>query len=308
MPKLCIIIPCYYNEQNIPVTLQALNAMELQLPSEVQCEYVLVDDGSLDNTWNVIKKYAQTSQGKIHGVKLAGNTGSYTAIIAGMEQAKGDVHVIMTADLQDPPELIPEMLQHWLHGYKLVLAHRIKRDDPWLSKLFSGFYHNMIRRFALKNLPKGGFDYVLFDDKLRKEVVQIKEKNTNTLFLLPLLGYPYVSIPYHRKAREIGTSRWTTSKKIKLFVDSFVAFSYWPVRMISIVGLLLGISAIIYALLILFQKLNGSIHVEGWTSMMIIFLFVASFQMIAIGILGEYLWRTLDAVRKRPLYIVDEVV
>ena len=123
-----------------------------------------------------------------------------------------------------------------------------------------------------------------------------------------MLKYDYVNIPFTRKKREIGKSKWTFKKKLKLFVDNFVAFSYLPIRMITVLGLFLSGISIIYAISIIYQRCIGNIEVEGWTTMMIVLLFVSSFQMIALGVLGEYLWRTLDAVRKRPNYVIDEVV
>lgn len=148
---------------------------------------------------------------------------------------------------------------------------------------------------------------VLFDKQLKEEVLNIQERNTNTVYLLAWLNYDFVSIPYVRRKREIGVSRWTMKKKIKLFIDSFVSFSFAPIRAITIAGLLLGIVAFLYALLIVISKIRGGIDVEGWSAMMVTFLFVSSFQMIGLGILGEYVWRALDASRKRPIYVVDQV-
>ena len=160
----------------------------------------------------------------------------------------------------------------------------------------------------MPGIPKGGFDFVLFDKQLKDEVVKMDEGNSNCMFLLAWQGFPYVSIPYTRQKREIGKSRWTMRKKIKLFIDSFVSFSFFPVRLISVAGIILGLLAIIYALFILAARISGHINVQGWSTMMIVFLFVSSFQMIALGIIGEYVWRNLDASRKRPNYIVDTVV
>jgi hypothetical protein len=145
------------------------------------------------------------------------------------------------------------------------------------------------------------------DKKLKEEVLAMDEKNSNSLYLLIWLKYEYITIPYKRLERKAGKSRWTMKKKIKLFVDSFVAFSFAPIRIITVSGFVLGAVAILYALFILYNRFVGNIAVEGWTAMMLVFLFVSAFQMVAIGILGEYLWRTLDASRKRPNYVIDKV-
>lgn len=307
MAKISIIIPCYYNEHNIPVTTATLFANEALFPVGTEFEYVLVDDGSGDNTYQALLQVKQQFSSKVIIVKLSGNFGSYNAIQAGMRYATGDCTVVIGADLQDPPELMVEMFAYWQQGLKLVLANRQEREDGLITKTLSNTYQRLMQKYALPNLPKGGFDYCLFDKQLREQVVQLAESNTNSLYLLLWLNYPYVSIPYTRKARTIGKSRWTFRKKMKLFIDSFVSFSYTPLRLITLTGLGLGIIALGYAIYVIGARLSGSIDVEGWTSMMVVFLLISSFQMIALGIIGEYLWRSLDASRKRPPYIIDSV-
>lgn len=308
MPKLSIIVPCYFNEQNIPVTTRALIANESLFPSDLSFEYVMVDDGSKDKTFEVLTQFKNEYPNKVTLVKLSGNFGSYNAIQAGMKYATGDCNIVIAADLQDPPELMVKMVDYWKKGVKLVLANREDRDDPFFTKLFATQYQKLIRKYALPNLPKGGFDFCLFDKQLREQVVALEEKNTNSLYLLVWLKYDYVSIPYQRKERSIGKSRWTVKKKVQLFIDSFISFSYTPLRFITGSGFILGLFSFIYALYILWAKLSGRVDVEGWSALMVVFLLVSSFQMIAIGIIGEYLWRNLEASRKRPPYVVDEVV
>jgi polyisoprenyl-phosphate glycosyltransferase len=307
MPKISIIIPCYYNELNIPVTSTELLENEKNFPEGTEFEYVMVDDGSKDKTFEALQLFKKEQPTKVKIIKLSGNFGSYNAILAGMKYATGDCNVIIAADLQDPVTLMPKMFAHWQNGIKLVMGNREDRDDPFLSKIFAKTFQFLMKKYALPNLPKGGFDYVLFDKKLKEEVLEMDEKNSNSLYLLIWLKYEYITIPYKRMERKIGKSRWTMKKKIKLFVDSFVAFSFAPIRIITISGFILGAVAIFYALFIVYNRLVGNIAVEGWTAMMLVFLFVSAFQMIAIGILGEYLWRTLDASRKRPNYVVDKV-
>ena len=307
MSKISIIIPCYYNELNISSTSAELLENEKNYPEGTTFEYVMVDDGSKDKTWNELQKFKQANPEKVKLLKLSGNFGSYNAILAGMQYASGDCNVIIAADLQDPVSLMPKMFVHWQNDIQLVMGNREDREDPFLSKLFANTFQFLIRRFALPNLPKGGFDYVLFDKKLKEEVLAMDEKNSNSLYLLIWLKYEYITIPYKRLERKVGKSRWTMKKKIKLFVDSFVAFSFAPIRIITVSGFVLGAVAIFYALFILYNRFAGNIAVEGWTTMMMVFIFVSAFQMVAIGILGEYLWRTLDASRKRPNYVVDKV-
>lgn len=307
MPKLSIIIPCYFNEENIPITKQRLLQNESLFESDVTFEYVMVDDGSKDNTLRELNKFREENPGKVKVIKLAGNVGSYNAILAGMNFASGDCCVVMGADLQDPPELMVKMYAYWKKGIKLVVGNRANREESFFKKGFANMYHKLIKKFALANIPDGGFDYVFFDKQLKDEVVRINEKNTNTLYLLAWLNYDMVTIPYTRVKREVGKSRWTLKKKIKLFIDSFISFSYAPLKFISVIGITLGIAAFIYSMVIIFRKLAGSDDPSGWSSLMVVILFVSSFQMIGLGIIGEYVWRNLEASRRRPVYMIDEV-
>ncbi len=307
MPKLSIIIPCYFNGENIPITKQKLIQNESLFESDVTFEYVMVDDGSKDNTVEELIKFKDENPGKVKVIKLAGNVGSYNAILAGMNYATGDCCVVIAADLQDPPELMVKMYSHWKNGIKLVVGNRADREESFFQKAFSNTYHKLIQKFALKNIPDGGFDYVFFDKQLKDEVVKINEKNTNTLYLLAWLNYEMVCIPYTRIKREVGKSRWTLQKKIKLFIDSFISFSYAPLKFISITGITLGFIAFIYSLVIIILKFIGTSEPTGWSSMMVVILFVSSFQMIGLGIIGEYVWRNLESSRQRPVYVVDKI-
>ena len=307
MPKISIVIPCYYNELNIPITGPALIENERNFPSDVTFEYVYVDDGSKDQTLKALLDLKQKYPEKIKVLKLAGNVGSYNAIVAGTEYSTGDCVSVITADLQDPPELIAKMYDYWLKGIKFVVANRTNREESFVKKTLANTFQYLIKKHALPNIPKGGFDFVLFDKQLKEELIKIKEKNTNSLYLLAWMNFEMVSIPYTRLERKVGVSKWTFKKRMKLFIDSFVSFSYLPLRLITILGFLTGFSTLIYAMVVIFLKLTGNVPVSGWSSMMLVILLTSSFQMIGIGVLGEYMWRVLEASRNRPLYIVDKV-
>jgi glycosyltransferase involved in cell wall biosynthesis len=305
--KISVVIACYFNEKNIPHTVNELiNNETLFNLNDIEFEYIFVDDGSKDKTYEQLMLNQQKFPDRIKVVKLSGNFGSHNAALAGLKYATGDCNVIMAADLQDPPSLILEMVEAWRKGFKLVLAQRISREDPFSSKLFAGIFYFLMRNFALDTLPKGGFDFVLFDTQVKKELLQINEKNTNIMYLLLWMKYPYVLVPYQRQKRKIGKSKWTMRKKIKLFLDSFIAFSFVPLRIITFLSILLGTLAIFYSLYIVIGKLYGSIDVKGWTTLMMVYLLTSSFIMFSIGILGEYLWRILDSTRNRPNFIITE--
>jgi glycosyltransferase involved in cell wall biosynthesis len=307
MPKLSIIIPCYFNEANIPVTSRELIANEALFPPELSFEYVLVDDGSGDNTVHELLAFQAAYPEKVTVVELAGNVGSYNAIVAGLEQATGDCMAIITADMQDPPELMVQMYGYWIQGLKLIIGNRQDREETGLQQLFAKTFHALMKKIALPNIPDGGFDFVFFDKQVAEQILSLKERNSNIFYLMVWLGYPYVNIPYVRRKREIGKSRWTLRKKVKLFLDSILAFSFFPIRAISVLGLALGLSAFVYGIYIICLRLFGAQEPEGWSALMVVLLFVSAFQMTALGVIGEYVWRGLDAARKRPLYVVKNV-
>jgi glycosyltransferase involved in cell wall biosynthesis len=306
MNKLSIVIPCYYNQDNVEITFKAIKQELDTLSSELSFDVIFVDDGSKDKTYQTLLELKTRFPQHIKIIKLVKNVGAYTAIMAGIKHASAaDCLTIIAADLQDPPELIKSMYEEWKKGTKLVLGQRVKRDDGFVNDLFSKIFYFFLLKFVHDYVPKGGFDFVFFDAELRKHLIEINEKNTNPLYLLTWMGYQYTCIPYERRKREIGKSRWTFQKKVKLLIDSFVSFTYGPIRLISILGILLGLVSFIYMIFIVYAKLSGAIGVEGWSTLMIVLLLVSAFQMMAIGVLGEYVWRCLDAVRGRPQYIVE---
>jgi len=308
MPKITIVTPCYFNEQNIPVFAKRIIENEKTFPPDVSFEYVLVDDGSKDNTWAELQKFHHQYPDKVKIIKLVRNFGETNAIYAGLGYATGDCNVMIASDLQDPPELILKMYEYWLKGFKLVLANASGREESFLQKLASDTTHSMVRKWALKKLPKGGFDLNLFDKQVRETILKVDDKNSFFSYLLIWLGYEYVNIPYTRQKKEPGKSTYSFSKKIKNVVDSFAAFSYFPIRLISVTGLVLGLLSFMYGIYVTGEKIFGDIPITGWTSIMVVMLFVSSFQMVALGIIGEYVWRGLDASRKRPNYIIDKAM
>ncbi len=307
MPKLSIIITCYFNEANIPVTMAELIANEQTFPPDLAIEYVLVNDGSRDDTIGALRTFQAQHPDRVTVVELAANVGSHNAVMAGMAYATGDCNIIISADLQDPPELITEMYGHWQRGMPLVIGYRQNREESLGQKAFSNTFHWVMRKIALKNAPAGGFDFVLFDHRIREQLLAMNERNTNVMYLMFWLGYPYTMIPYVRRKREIGKSGWTMSKKIKLFVDSILSFSFTPVRLISVTGFVLGGIALLYGLVILGFRIFGDYNPTGWTALMLVILFVSAFQMVALGVIGEYVWRGLDASRSRPMYVVKDL-
>jgi dolichol-phosphate mannosyltransferase len=214
---------------------------------------------------------------------------------------------MIAADLQDPPELFLEMLRHWENGSKAVLAVRQDRKDSPTQKFLANSYYSLIRKFAMNGYPNGGFDFFLVDAQVIDELNHIQEKNTTLMTLIYWLGYKPVLLPYIRRKRSKGQSRWTLSKKIKLFIDTFVAFSFFPIRILSVLGLVVAMGSFLYGAFVLVYWYLYGIEVQGWVPIIVVLSFTSGIQMSMLGVLGEYLWRTLDETRRRPQFVIDEI-
>jgi dolichol-phosphate mannosyltransferase len=296
----------YYNELNLLDTIPQLLGLADKL-AEYRLELVFVDDGSGDRSLEILLDFQSKYPGTIKVVKLTRNFGSMSAIQAGFSVATGDCVGMISADLQDPPELFLEMLGHWEKGTKAVFAIRQDREEPFLQKRISNAYYALVRNYAVPGYPDGGFDFFLVDRQIVAEINRIREKNTNLMTLIYWLGFKPIMIPYVRRARKKGKSRWTLRKKMKLFVDTFVAFTFFPIRTLSVIGFIVALSSFGYGAFILLYWLFFSIEVKGWVPTMLIITFTTGLQMTMLGVLGEYLWRTLDEVRGRPNFVIDQI-
>jgi len=306
MKLFSIVVPVYYNELNLPDTIPQLLGLA-QILDGYRLELVFVDDGSGDRSLEILLKFQSQFPETIKVVKLTRNFGSMSAIQAGLSVTTGDCVGMIAADLQDPPEIFIDMVRYWEQGSKAIFAVRQDREESATQKFFSNSYYSLIRRFAIHDYPNGGFDFFLVDRQIVEAVEQIREKNTNVMTLIFWLGFKPILMPYVRKSRKKGVSRWTFGKKIKLFVDTFVAFSYFPIQVLSVLGFLVALAAFLYGTFIFIYWLFFGIEVMGWVPTMIILTFTSGMQMTMLGILGEYLWRTLDETRNRPPYVIDKV-
>ena len=302
-----IVVPVYQNDANLDDTIPKLLSLQDRLP-DYNLELVLVDDGSTDNSYNLLIKYYNLHIDKIKIVKLTKNFGQIPAIQAGLKAASGDCAGIISADLQDPYELFIDMIRKWENGIKLIIGERENREVAIRQNFISMLYWKMVNKYAVKDYPLGGFDFCLIDKQIMKDINEINEKNTHIFALIFSLGYKYEIIPYTRKKRVAGKSQWTFPKKIKLLTDTFIAFSYLPIRGISYLGL--GISALsfLYALVIAVSKFIFGNKYEGWTTIVVLVSFFSGLILLTLGIIGEYLWRILDEVRKRPNYVIDKIL
>ena len=305
MEKLSIVVPVYYNEKNLKPLYEDLKEKELE---KLDCAYeiVFVNDGSKDGSYEVMQELAAMDE-NIKLVNLSRNFGEHLATLAGMAECTGTVAVRKAADLQEPSEMILEMLEKYRAGAKVVLAVRKDREEHLSQKMFSKIYCWMMRKFALANMPQGGFDTYMISRQVIDILVEISEKNAPLTEQVLWSGFESEKVYYVRQKREIGKSGWTLSKKIKLTVDSLISFSYFPIRCVSVVGALSILGTIIGGIVILVEHFMGRITVEGYTTIVLLILLAFGIVMLTLGVMGEYIWRILDEVRNRPSYIVDKV-
>ncbi len=301
--KISIVIPVYYNEDNLRLLYEDIRKKFIAV---IDCDYeiVMVNDGSKDKSYDVMKELTALDS-NIKIVSLSRNFGSHAAILCGLEKCTGDCAVIKAADLQEPTELILEMVESWKRGNNVVLAVRQGREEKFNQRLFANMYYWMVRKTALANMPKGGFDVYLLDRKVIRVLLALDERNSALTGQILWSGFKTEQIPYVRLAREIGTSKWTLRKKIRLVSDTLFSFSTFPITLVSIVGTISIVGAVIWGIIVFIFKLMGMIQVNGWTTLFIFNLFSFGVIMMTLGILGGYLWRTFDASRNRPTYIIE---
>jgi len=298
------VIPVYYNEDNLEPLYDDLKKKIIDV-IDYEYELVIVNDGSKDNSYEVMKNLAERDE-HVKIISLSRNFGSHAAILCGLAKCTGDCAVVKAADLQEPTELILEMVDRWKNGSNVVLAVRKGREEGRGQTLFANMYYNMVRKTALPEMPKGGFDVYLLDRKVIDVVMALDERNSALTGQILWSGFRTDKVYYTRLAREVGTSRWTLKKKIRLVTDTLFSFSTLPIKMVTLVGSFSFAGSLIWALCVFAFKILGLIDVSGWTTLFIFQLFSFGVLMMTLGILGEYLWRTFDASRNRPPYIIED--
>jgi glycosyltransferase involved in cell wall biosynthesis len=303
MPRVSIVTAFLNEQANLPEFRRRVT--ETAEKHDFELEVVLIDDHSTDNSPTVAKAWAR-EDGRVKYLRLSRNCGAHTAVTAGIRYATGDCVVILASDLQDPPESIPMLLDRWRQGFDVVWAVREAREgESWSTKLFSAVYYRIMRRVALSNMPAKGADFLLFDRKVADAFNRISEKNTNVQAMILWMGFRQTSLEYVKQARHEGRSKWTLSKKLKLFVDSIVSFSYVPIRLMSSIGIVTSMLGLLYALIVVTNAALGE-PVAGWTSLMVVVLILGGLQLTMLGVLGEYVWRGFDEARGRPRFIIED--
>lgn len=300
--KVSFVIPVYRNEGSITPTFDKLT--DLMLNHNLDYEFVFINDGSDDNSLNELMTLHQRDS-KVKIISFSRNFGQVSAVIAGLKEVTGDVTINISADLQEPIELISEMISKWESGNEIVICHRMDREDGFIANKASTFFYKLMKHVNPR-MPKGGFDFVLIDKKAVAVLNQIDERNRFFQGDILWLGFNVAFIPYNRIKRTIGKSQWTLSKKLKYFIDGLLNTSYIPIRLMSLIGIIISFLGFIYALVIAYSRLINNTPFDGWAPIMILILIIGGLIMLMLGVIGEYVWRTYDETRKRPIYIIKD--
>jgi len=301
---LSIIVPVYYNEDTL---MDLYEDMKAKILGELgEYEIIFVDDGSGDASWQIMNDIRKLDR-NVRLVKLSRNFGEHAALLAGLSVCTGDCAVTKQADLQEDSTLIPEMYERWKQGNKVVLAVRRSREESKVKIFFANLYYSLVRKFVNKNMPVGGCDCYLIDRKVIEVLERLDEKNSSLTLQVLWAGFKTDMVYFDRKDREKGVSRWTFAKKFKLVLDSMMGFSYMPIRLMTYVGIIFDILAVALFISVIVEYFTVGTPIAGWPSLMCVVLCSSGLILLMMGVLGEYVWRTLDAARTRPPFIIDEI-
>jgi dolichol-phosphate mannosyltransferase len=303
---LTIVTPAFNEGENLPLLYPRI--VDVLEKLGLRGEWIIVDDHSRDSTPQVTRALA-ARDARVRGLRLSRNFGSHAAIACGLDHAVGDAVVVMAADGQDPPEYIPDLVREWERGAQVVWAVREAREGERRSTVGSArlYYWLMRRTGALREMPATGADFLLLDGIAVDAVRRFHERHVSLLALILWMGFRQASIGYVKEARAQGRSGWTTSKRIKLFLDSVTGFTFFPIRLMSYIGFAVASLGFLYAAIVVVNALSGRL-IQGWSSLMVVTLILGGLQMLMLGVLGEYLWRSLDEGRRRPRYLVESTV
>jgi len=302
---ISFVIPVYRNERAVTLTYQKIRGALASDLSAYDYEFLFVDDGSDDGSLDELLRLRE-SDAKVRIISFTRNFGQMAAILAGLKGATGDLVLQLSADLQDPVELIPRMVRDCEAGSELVIGHRAERADRWTSRVTSWLFYRIIR-MSFPQMPAGGFDYVLMGRRVVDSFNSIEVRNRFFQGDLLWMGYKTTFIPYTRARRTIGRSQYTFAKRLKNSLDAILDSSYLPIRFISLAAAVVALIGFVYALDIAYWRFTHDVPFPGQAPIMILILFIGGVLMLMLGIIGEYVWRIYDEVKRKPNYVVREV-
>ncbi len=303
---LSIVVPVYNEQEVIDETFRRLSAVFKDFFMKV--EYIFINDGSKDNTYFKLKEIASRNP-EVRVINFARNFGHQIAITAGMDYAKGDAIVIIDADLQDPPEVILEMVDKWKEGYEVVYGKRLHRDgETFFKKVTAKTFYRFLDSMTDVKLPVDVGDFRLIDRKVCDAMKCLPERSRYVRGLVSWVGFKQTSVEYHREKRFAGETKYPLKKMLKLAGDGIFSFSYKPLKLATFIGMLVSICSFIYLVVVLIQRFVKNDVVSGWASSIAVTLFLNGVMLIVIGIMGEYVGRIYEEVKARPLYIIGELM
>lgn len=308
--RLSFVLPAFSEAENLARLIPRILAQKM-LADEL--EIVIVDDHSPDATIDVVRSWA-ARDAAVRGVRLARNAGSHMAILCGLTECSGDAVIVLAADGQDPPELAPTLVAQWREGAHVVWAVRGQRHGASRMGLaLSRTYYRVMNRWTTVRLPQSGADFFLLDRRVVDVLKNLPERNTSIFALICWLGFKQAEVQYEKQARDSGSSKWTFAARVRLALDSFFSFSVMPLKFASALGLAYAMAGFLYAAALVANKVTngwvfGTTAIEGWSALMVVLLVSSGTLMLVLGLFGEYLWRTLEEVRGRPRFIVEERV
>jgi dolichol-phosphate mannosyltransferase len=306
MPKYSLIIPIYNEEETIPELYRRVSDVMDSLDDSV--ELILINDGSGDRSLNLMREL-QERDARVCYISFARNFGHQAAVTAGLNFARGQVIVVLDADLQDPPELIPKMIESWQAGYHVVYAQRTKRKkESWFKRLTAYVFYRLLRRLADVDIPADTGDFCLMDRQVVDLLNSMPERNRYIRGLRAWIGFRQTAVKFERDPRFAGEVKYTFKKSLALAINSLVSFSKIPLRLSTYLGLFSALIALLMALLVLYWRLQQpDSPVTGLATILIAVFFLGSVQLISIGILGEYIGRIYEEVKGRPAYTIAEI-
>ena len=305
MRTVTILIPAY-NEQAVLAPLYKRLTALANNNKKYNFEFLFINDGSTDNTLSIIKNYAKTDT-RISYVNLSRNFGKEPAMLAGFDYTTGDATVIIDADLQDPPELIPKMISYWEDGYDDVYAKRRSREgESWFKKKSSSIFYKLLQKSTNVDIQVDTGDFRLLDKRAINALREIRESQRYTKGMFSWIGFKKKEITYDRDPRAAGETKWNYPKLVNLAIDGITSFTTAPLRIASFAGMIISLIAFFFIIVIIFKTTFFGDPVAGWSSTMAVILFLGGVQLLSIGIIGEYVGRIFNEVKNRPVYFVEE--
>jgi polyisoprenyl-phosphate glycosyltransferase len=302
--RISILVPAYNEEEVLELFYDRVTAIMAQLPYSY--EILFVNDGSKDNTLSVMRKL-NAQDHRVGFIDLSRNFGKEVAMAAGIDHVSGDALILMDADLQDPPELIPVFIKHWENGYDDVYGCRNSREgETWLKKKTSVWFYSLLARFTRVDVMKNSGDFRLLSEKAINSLRQYREHERYTKGFFALIGHRKMPVYFDRPPRAAGTTKWNYFKLVDLAINGFTSFSTAPLRLATIFGFITSLVAFSYIVFIITKTLLYGDSVAGYPSLVSIVMFLGGVQLICLGIIGEYLAKVFSETKKRPLYLLNE--